>query len=514
MNGQGSSSALDACNRRRAGAIVSYLYTICSIIVSLVYVPLLLSGIGQEEYGLYQLVGSVMSYIISINSVLAAGVGRYYCMYRAEDNVVMAENTLAISRRLYWVLSGASMAIVVALIPLVQFVYRESFTPAQLNECSAMLVVLGLNTVVSMNNAINIAAITAEERFVFLKMSQLLALVVQPVLIVCLTRVVPNAFMVTLVVLGMNVLCTAAQRVYAQSILKISHVYHGWDTRLARGLLSFSVAIVLVTIADQIFWKADQLIIGYFSGPALVAVYAIGSQIYTAYRQVGCAISSVFFPRVSDLYHKEKNLYKVSDLYAKVGRITFLACCFIFGAFLILGPDFICLWAGKAYEDAYWVAALVMVSLTVDLAQTLSNTIMQVADKYLFRGVMLLAIAVINIGTTMVLVNWIGIVGAALSTMVCMLIGCLIINVYLTRGIGLDVRLFWIEVGKLMPVFVAVTGLFGAAYWFLPLWHGNWITLFVGGVLYVVALFSALWKFALNEYEKNLIKGLICKVKR
>lgn len=71
----------DGSRRRKVGAVVSYLYTIASIVVSLVYVPLLLGGIGQEEFGLYQLVGSVMSYIVSINSILASGVSRYYCMY-------------------------------------------------------------------------------------------------------------------------------------------------------------------------------------------------------------------------------------------------------------------------------------------------------------------------------------------------------------------------------------------------------------------------------------------------
>ena len=293
----------DGSRRRKVGAVVSYFYTIASIVVSLVYVPLLLGGIGQEEFGLYQLVGSVMSYIVSINSILASGVSRYYCMYISEGNFEMAENTLAISKRLYWVLSAVSMAVVFVLIFVVRIVYQSAFTALQLDECSVMLVVLGVNTVVTMNNTINIAAITANERFVFLKGSQLITLVVQPVLIIALTRVMPNALMVTLVILAMNLLCAAVQRVYAQGFLKVSYAFHGWDGRLVRGLIGFSGSIVLVVAADQIFWKADQLIIGYLSGAAMVAVYAIGSQIYTAYRQVGSAVSSVFFPRVSELYH-------------------------------------------------------------------------------------------------------------------------------------------------------------------------------------------------------------------
>lgn len=511
MVGKNNTQAEEGSRRRRAGAIVSYLYTIASVIVSLVYVPLLLRGIGQDEFGLYQLVGSVMSYIVSINSILASGVSRYYCMYLSEGDSEMAESTLAISKRLYWGLSAASMLVVFALVFIVRGVYQGSFTAAQLDECAAMLIVLGINTVVTMNNTINIAAITANERFVFLKGSQLITLVVQPVFVIVLVRIMPNALMVTLVILAMNILCAGVQKIYARGFLKVSCTYHGWDRRLVKGLICFSGSIVLVVAADQIFWKADQLIIGYTSGVAMVAVYAIGSQIYTAYRQVGSAVSSVFFPRVSELYHGEHDLGKMSELYARVGRITFLVCGVIFGAFLIVGPDFIVLWAGDAYADAYWVATLVMLSLTVDLAQTLSNTIMQVANKYLFRGVMLLTLAVINIGMTILLIQLIGIAGAALSTTICMLVGCALINWYLDARVGLDVRLFWRELGGLMPSFLFLTVLFGFAYWSLPLLHANWTTFIAGGGLYVVLYLLVFWRFALNDYEKGLIRGMLRK---
>lgn len=506
MEGSGS-------QRRRAGALVSYVYMVAQIVVQLIYVPLLLSGIGQEEYGLYQLVGSIMSYVISVNSILAAGVSRYYCMYRSEGDARMAANTLAIAKRLYWAASAIALVIVGCLIPVVQVVYKGSFTPAQLNECSAMLAVLGLNTVVTMNNTINIAAITAEERFVFLKGSQLVTLVVQPVLVILLVRVMPNAFMVTLVVLAMNALCALIQRIYAQSFLKVQCTYYGWDKSLVKGLLGFSVSIVLVVIADQIFWKADQLIIGYISGAALVAVYAVGSQIYMAYMNVGTVVSSVFFPRVSELYHGEHDIAKVSELYARVGRITFMICSAVLGAFIVVGPDFIRMWAGDSYSDAYLVAVFVMIPLTVDLVQNLANTIMQVADKYLFRGIVLLVLAIINIATTIALVAVLGIVGAALSTGAALLIGNgVFVNWYLSRHLGVDVKGFWQEIGQLVPSFLIAMVVCAAIYWFLPIPHQNWLCLVLAVLLYELILFGLLWTFGMNDSEKGLVLNILHKV--
>ena len=506
----GNSTEGSGSHRRRAGAVVSYAYMVAQVVVQLAYVPLLLTGIGQEEYGLYQLVGSIMSYVISVNGILAAGVSRYYCMYRSEGDEKMAANTLAIAKRLYWGVSAAALVVVGCLIPVVQVVYQGSFTAEQLNECSLMLVVLGLNAVITMNNTINIAAITAEERFVFLKGSQLVTLVAQPLVVILLIHVVPSAPTVTLVVLTMNALCALVQRVYAQSFLKVKYTYYGWDKALVRGLVGFSVSIVLVVAADQLFWKADQLIIGYVSGAALVAVYAVGSQIYMAYMNVGTVVSSVFFPRVSELYHGDHNMTAVSALYARVGRATFLICSTVLGAFLVVGPDFIKLWAGDAYFDAYLVAALVMVPLTVDLVQNLANTIMQVADKYLFRGVVMFSLAVINIVTTVVLVNCVGIVGAALSTGVALFVGNgLIVNWYLACRICVDVRGFWREVGQLIPPFAVAAGLCAVAYWLLPVPHQSWAFLVATVTAYELVLLLLEWRFGLNDYEKGLLRGVL-----
>lgn len=56
------------------GAILSYIQVFLSVVVSMIYVPVLLHFLGQSEYGLYQIVGSFFSYV-TVFRVLC--VGRY-----------------------------------------------------------------------------------------------------------------------------------------------------------------------------------------------------------------------------------------------------------------------------------------------------------------------------------------------------------------------------------------------------------------------------------------------------
>lgn len=501
---------MNGSSNRRGGVVITYVYTICNILVQLIYVPLLLSSIGQEEYGLYQLIGSVVSYIVSINGILAAGVGRFYCMYKSNDDRVNMENTLAIARRAYWVMSVVTMAVMVGIAVAFRSVYQASFSPAQIDECSLMLVVLGINCVVTMNNAINVSVITANERFLFLKGSQTVALILQPVLVLLLTRLFPSALAVTCVVLAMNVLCALVQRFYAANVLKVRYTYHGWNKDLARGLLGFSATIVLVTLADQIFWKTDQLIIGYFFGAAPVAVYAVGSQIYTAYMTVGTAVSSVFFPRVSELYHHDHDMGAISALFIKVGRISLMLCLAILGGFAILGADFMVLWAGEGFFEAYVVALVIMAPFTIDLIQNLGLTIMQVMNRYQFRGIVYLSIALLNVALTVALLQVCGLIGAAASTAIAMFVGNgLIMNWYYKVKIGLDVRSFWKSMMGIVVPELVYFSLFGAAYWLLPIVHDSWLTFILAGAVFVVGYLLVLRMFVMNEYEKSLIGSVL-----
>lgn len=110
-----------------------------------------------------------------------------------------------------------------------------------------------------------------------MKLSSLAVLVIQPFLVIALTNYYPSALTVTLVVFAMNSACAVVQGLYRRNVLNIGRRSFGWDSKLAKALMSFSGGIIMATIADQIFWKTDQLIVGYLFGAEFVAVYSVGS---------------------------------------------------------------------------------------------------------------------------------------------------------------------------------------------------------------------------------------------
>lgn len=494
-------------NQRRIGAALTYIQTALHILISLLYVPILLSGIGKSEYGMYQLVGSIMAYIGITESLLSAGVLRFYCKYKAVGDTDSMENTLAAARRIYRLLSILVLVLGAVLIFVVEPIYQSSLTSAEIRELRWMVGIFTGNVIINLLHYIYSAAIHAHERFLFVKSLGIVTTLLQPLCVILVIRQYPCALSVVAVQTAVNALAALARRYYAIRKLGVRVVYHRRDPELVRSLLRFSAGIVFAAVADQVFWKADQLILGKLYGSAIVAVYAVGAQIYGNYSPVGVALTGVFMPRISQLYHAEHDINAISALFAKTGRLVFLACMLILSGFLLFGRNFISLWAGEGFQEAYAVALVVMIPFTVDVMQHLGLTILQVMNLYSFRGKMYFFIAVLNIASTIILAKHWGMFGAALSTGISMFLGSgLIMNWYYGSRVGLNLREYWLGVLKLLPAAAAAcTAGFGIRRLFRC--DTAW-SLAAGILLYTAVYMIIMWLFGMNDYEKSLLGGI------
>jgi len=492
--------------QRKRGIILSYTQTVIHLIANLLYVPILLRTIGQNEYGVYQLAGSVVAYINIMESFLSAGVLRYYCKYKDMGDCVRMENTLALSKRIYGVFSIIVIAAGALAAVAVQIFYSDALDSKELRETEAIIIALSANIVINLVNYVYHAAIKAEERFVFLNTASIMVEILQPISVICVVMVIPQAFAVVVAQVTINLLVNIVKRYYCINILKVKIVYHYKDSELVRRIMKFSGWVLLVMIAEQIFLKADQLILAKLFGTGTVAIYAVGAQIYSNYLPIGASIAGVYMPKVSELYNKEKDIKAISDIFIRTGRIAFMVACLILTGFGIYGVPFIRMWAGQQYLPAYYVAMIVMTPFTITVVQNVGVVVLQVENLYAFRGKVYLVIAVINLISTWFLAKKMGVVGAALSTAILILIGNgLIMNWYYGKHASLDISSFWKELMSMVPAIILAL-LCGLGLRLLIPVNG-WTSLFINIVIYTLIYVTLLFFMACNGYERQLIAG-------
>lgn len=497
-------------SERKKGAILSYIQVVLSVAVSVIYVPVLLRYLGQSEYGLYQIIGSFFSYISVFESCMSTGVLRNYCNALGSQDKEAADVTLSMAKVIYRVM--AALMVVAGVIVLFAFrsFYASSFTASELKESSAILLLLFANMMVTLLGSVYLTILTGHEKFTFLKVLAIIIQVAQPFFVILCVRKIPYAITVSTVIVVFNVLTVLMRYLYVTRKLKIRIVKKKRNRKVIGEIVGLSATILLGCIADQIFWKTDQVILGKLFSTTVVAVYSVGAQIYMMYMQFGTQIASVFYPKVSILYQEENGLQKVSDLFIRVGRATFFVILLVLSGFIIFGREFLLVWVGEGYEAAYWVAIIVMLPFSVDLAQNLGLCILQVKGQYGFRAKIYLLSALLNIITTVLFARRIGITGAALSTGISMfLTSGLIMNWFFQKRVGLNMIKFWKTTIGIISLAVLLTG--AACFIKGMIWHDpvSVIQLGLGILLYTIVYGAVMFLFAADPAERELLQRFL-----
>ena len=427
--------------------------------------------------------------------------------------------TLSMARSIYRFLAIILDLVGVSVVFAFRSFYAGSFSTSELNESIAILILLFVNMTFTLQGSVYLTVLTGHEKYTFLRILSILMQVIQPLLVILCVSQIPYAITVSVVIVLLNTLTIGIRYGYVTQKLKIRITKQPKDSRIVKSILGLSAAILLGSIADQIFWKTDQIILGRFN-TVVVAVYSVGSQICSMYMQFGTQVSGVFYPRVSALYQEENGLQKVSDLFIRIGRITFYIILLVLSGFIVFGREFLLLWVGEGYEEAYWVAIIVMLPFSIDLAQNLGLGILQIKGQYGFRAKIYFLSAVLNILTTIFFTKWIGIIGAALSTGISMfLTSGVIMNWYFQRKAGLDIKKFWKETAPVIITAVLLT--MGALILkqHLKIEPAGSIWKFGAGVLLYTVLYAAVMLgIVANQSEKEqflqIVTSLTLTLKR
>ena len=241
------------------------------------------------------------------------------------------------------------------------------------------------------------AVINAHERFFFLKGLETVQLILQPVLVVLVLQRHPSAFSVAAVQTGINIFLIISRIYYCFFKLHIKIKYHYWNPELFHSFKRLALSVFAVSLIDQVFWKTNQVILGVVSGTAAVAVYSIASLIYMNYMALSTAISGVYLPHVTEIVAKREPVQKLSDLFIQIGRWQYYLLALVATGFIIFGKQFIQIWAGRGFEDAYWITILIILPFTIDLIQNIGLAILQAMNQYTFRARIYFCVGVLNL---------------------------------------------------------------------------------------------------------------------
>jgi len=494
------------------GSILSYCQMAINIVVGLIYTPLMIRLLGQSEYGLYNTVASTISMLSILNLGFGSSYIRYYAVYKSKK-----DNTSIFK------LNGLFLVvfIIIGLIALIcglyltyhlDIVFAEGLSYEELIIAKKLMLLLTINLALSFPMSVFSSIVSANERFVFLKLVGMCKTILNPIISIPLLFLGYGSLAIVFVTIAVSLLVDFANIIYVFHILKHRFIIGSLDKGIFKNLFSYTAFIAISIIIDQINWNIDKVLLGRFKGTTAVAVYSVGATLQQYYQMFSNSITGIFTPRIhltinSELSLTEKNKY-ITELFIQIGRVQFLILAFVCTEMIFFGNEFIYFWAGKEYGESYFVALLLIIPVTIPLIQNLGIEIQRAQNKHKFRSIIYSIMAVLNLLLSINLCKKYGPIGASIGTAISLLLANgLIMNIYYHKKCGINVLLFWKSIGSLSIGLIPsiIVGIILKS--FLSFRKMGFL---IGGIcFYAFIYFVAMWTIGMNTTEKQFVKSLV-----
>ena len=504
-------------NQLKAGAALNYVVIILNMLVGLLYTPYMLRMMGQSEYGLYSLVASVISYLTILDLGLGNAIVRYTAKFRAEGKATEQYEMFGMFLILYVGIGLIAFMAGIGLYFNVDRFFGSVMTIEELEKARIMMLFLVFNLAVTFPMSIFASIITAYERFVFPKLINIIRIVLNTVIMICLLKMGYKAIAMVVVQTVFNLLTLFINYLYCKYKLQIRVFFRNFQCKFLKEVAIYSFWIFLNVIMDRIYWSTGQFILGAFVGTAAVAVFAIAIQLEQMYMQFSTAISNVFLPKVTGMIACNDNRKEISDLFIRTGRIQYIVMAFILTGFIVFGLDFINIWAGPEYKSAYLITLLFFFSLAIPLIQNLGITILQARNQMKFRSLLYIAIAVLSLVFQIIFARQYGGIGCAIAIAGALFLGQgVIMNIYYQKKQGLDIMNFWKEILKMsiVPIIMCLVSMFILHDKVLD----SWASLGMAVSIFILIYLPLFFFFSMNKSERDLfvkpIRSVIHKIRQ
>lgn len=499
-------------NQLKAGAILSYILIILNNVIGLLYTPFMLRMMGTNEYGLYSLAASVVAYLTVLDLGFANSIIRYTAKFRAENKQKEQEEMFGMFFILYCGISLLTLIVGIGIYFHVDSLFGEKMTMADMHKIRIMLLLLIFNLAFTFPMSIWGSIITAYEKFVFQKLVNIIRVILNPIVMILLLLIGYKAIAMVVVITLFNVITLCINAWYCRKKLHIRIRFARFKWCFFQEIMIYSFFIFLNAIMDRAYWSFGQLILGMYVGTLAVAVYAVAIQLISLFMNFSTAISGVFLPKITFLVSSKGNEENVSQLFIRIGRIQFMVMGLILTGFLLFGKQFIALWAGDNYMDAYPIASILFIALLFPLTQNLGLTILQARNQLKFCSILYLLEALCCVAFSLLLVRRYGGLGCAISTATVLILGqVVVLNIYYYKKVQIDIPKYWSEILKLafIPLLLGVVFYFILSYFVIQGLYSLGILIGCFTLLYIVLIYF----IGMNDYERTLLLKTLSRKK-
>lgn len=499
---------------RRVARNTGYLY-LRQLIVALVGLftsRIVLRVLGETDFGIYNIVGTVVVFLSFLMQALTNATYRFFTFELGKGEAGNPAKTFSMNMNAHLILAGIVLVVLEIAGPIA--VSRLNIPPERMGvaqvvfQLSLLLFLIEIlrtpfNSSIIAHERMNFYALTSIAEAV-LKLGMALLLMVIP-----WDKLILYAIMMCLI----RILLFLWFRFYCRRHFPETRYYRVWDKNQLKEMLAYSGWSMLVNGADVTVQQTNNVYINLFGGVSANAAMGVSNQISGVLNNFLNSFTNSFNPQIIKSYAAGDRKYFMNLIFSTSKISYFLLFTVAFPVMVYI--DFIL---------RIWLGADAVPDMTGIFTQLIFfNTLINSFSAPLWQSVhatgnirthqiLMSSIKILNIPASYIALR----LGAPLYTVLAILAGLNLISdivrmIYLRKLIELPLGAY---VRDVFGGIITVTALAIP----LPLWYffsaagrgvSEWVSMPVFFCLFFVIYAAAIWLLGLNASERDLLKGFV-----
>lgn len=496
-------------NRRqeiKIATLLSYFMIGFSMVCGLLYTPWMINVIGKSDYGLYVLVTSFLTYF-TVDFGLFNAVNKTVSRCRAQNDTERERLVIGIATKIYLL-----MDCVVCLALFVTYFFLDrlfsNLSPEEFQTFKNLYLIAGTFSVLSFPFNFLKGVYSAHELFVETKLFDF-ALKLGTIVFTILLLFIGQGVYSLVLVYGFMPFITNASKAFFLHKKGIVGNYRGWDKTIVKDLVGVSMWLFLSVIAELFINNISPTILAARSTTTQVAIFGIALILYNYIYSFSGVINGMFLPKVTELYVQGKS-DEVHLLCYRVARILLYITGFVALGLIAVGRDFIIAWVGPDFNDAYYIAVMLMLPQLFISTINIEYSHLLAADKIRKYSYTIGVAALVTVPLSLLLAGQYGALGVGISiftsTFIILFGVMLLIYHY---NLGFSVRRYLKNISTIVIAMCIIISIYYVMINSVSIEFANpWINFLVRGCIYV-AIYLCVIPLTLNSEEKQMAFGFI-----
>lgn len=372
--------------------------------------------VGVDQFGLWSLIFSVVGFFTLLDFGLMTGTVKYVSECRGSGNIDRRNRIVSSLFFVYILLSLAALAGLLAF----SFFFNSIFSipEEQKNESLWLFWIVAFRAVVlNLPLSLFMGLLFGEQRIALINLFKSASAVLYGV--VGWATLTKGYGIVGLAWINLAAMLIEHACYVFFSYRFLQNLHISWklaDRSAFAEIASFSMYQFIVNISTLVLTRSDPIIIKIFMPLSAVAVYSAALKIAENVRLLVKQTINALTPLIGEL-HGAGETEKIRLILLYGTKYAFALVVFLSVPICLFGKDIIRIWVGDSFLDAFPVVCILCGVMILTIPQLTASNILAMTGRHRYTAWASVCSIGINIGVTVVLIQFWGLVGVALGTL-------------------------------------------------------------------------------------------------